>query len=338
MVAAFLIAGTLFAQDPAGALQAGDSGQSRNDSAAVVAESENGFWLLELLNPFSGDDPETADEQYALSVKLREAGKWKGALKGFERVVKLWPESELAADAQRCRADLLMEHEKNWKAYDAYKVLIDRYGEQADGKVVCSKLISIATMEMKRKKMSFFFGGFQDRERVIPILRTIIKGFPGGRIAPQAQYMIGQILESGDKLEKAAVAYRTGEYAYPESRYAEKSAFAQTSCLFLISKRNPYNKNLRERAYLAAEDFLEEYPESKRAGMVSDFGKTLKNLIAKGTYDKAEYYRSIAKKPAAAQIYYERVVQKYSDTKWAESARKALLKMEQNQKGASDEK
>ena len=263
--------------------------------------------------------------EYARS--LLERGKISAGRKQLEIFVKRWPDSPMAPRAQKAVGDLYLNQGKNKKAFDAYEALIaNYYAGLSNYTDVLEKQQGIALAEMKRKRMHWFFGGYTSPERAIPYLESIIRNAPQWERAPEMQYRIGEAYQKNSNYQRAIAAYTTVQYRYPDSPVAEEAAFGKIECFRALVRSKPNSLALREQAAQAAELFLSIYPDSSHVAEVETFGQALKNSSARSFYETAAFYEQRPTVPHkdAARVYYEKVIEQYGDTEYAELAEERL--------------
>ncbi len=258
---------------------------------------------------------------------LLERGKISAGRKQLEIFVKRWPDSPKASKAQKAVGDLYLKQGKNKKAFDAYETLIQKYYAGLSNYTdVLEKQQEIALAEMTRKRMRWFFGGYTSPERAIPYLKSIIKNAPQWERAPEMQYRIGEAYQENSNHEMAVAAYTTVQYRYPDSPVAEEAAFGKIESFRAMVRSTPNSLELREQAGQAVELFQSVYPDSSHTAEVEAFGQALRNSSARSFYETAAFYEQQPKSPRndSARLYYEKVIELYGGTEYAELAEERL--------------
>ncbi len=103
----------------------------------------------------------------------------------------------------------------------------------------------------------------QKYEDAMKVYKKLVRQFPKGKYADEAQYKIAWIYYNEDKdFKKAVAAHEKLVKNYPDSRFAERSRF-------MIGYI--YANDLRDydKARTAYEDFLNHYPKSELADDVT---------------------------------------------------------------------
>ena len=122
-------------------------------------------------------------------------------------------------------------------------------------------------------------------------------------------------------------AYSTLEYRYPDTPFAEQAAVQKVKCLREMVRAAPNNLQLRENARLTVNQFKELYPSAEQAAEVNAFGMALVNSSAQSTFEIAEFYEKVpdSDKRASAKLYYQKVVDQYAGTDYADRAAKRIV-------------
>ena len=281
-------------------------------------------------HPFLRAQGDTPAEQLACAGRLEQAGRIKKAMKQYRALVILWPDSAEAPIAQLHYARLLDQRKKYLQAFDEYQFLFDRYTGKFPYNEVLNRQFEIAHMVMNLKKGKFLFlPGFSAPERATPLFEKIITNGPAGPHAAEAQYLIGAAHEANYEYEEAVVAYMATQYRYPDSSSAEKAAFGQVRCYYLLAQEGSHNEEALENAWAAVTLFLNTYPASEDKATAASYRNVLYGQRAKAAYEKAVFYDRFAKKPKAALIAYESMVGLFPNSDWTALAQARIDELKQ---------
>ena len=289
-------------------------------SRPVHEEAREPGWFR-LLRPRM-DDPAA---QLAYADELREVGRRRGAQRQYRALVRYWPGTREAAQAQYAYAKLLEERSRRSRALDEYANLLEDYTGMIPHQDVRERLFDMGTTTMDERRAQFlFFPGFHAPERAIPYFEAVVKHGPQWKRAPEAQYHIGRIKEKNRRYEEAVFAYDRVGARYPRSPFAEDAAFGRARVLYRLSREAPNHLDGAETALHALASFLRSYPESEHAGQAREYMRTVYGEMARLNYERARYYDRIARRPRAAITTYERFLKEYPDSEWADQARERL--------------
>jgi len=247
---------------------------------------------------------------------LLQAGKLRKTAKEFRALVDTWPDVPEAADAQREYARVLHRRGKSDDAFAEYQFLLERYGNQAPYNDTLEQMLTIATERMNRKAATLLFGGFTDPLKAVPLFEKILELAPGWEKAPEVSWLIGRANELGGEREEAVKCYAATQYRYPDSPFAEKSAFDKSYVLYTMSQQRLKDDYLAESAWTSLTLYLQSWPHSERADKATQYRNHLFSQRAQRAYEKASFYHKTAKNPEAALIAYRRFLQQFPNSGW----------------------
>lgn len=264
-----------------------------------------------------GPKKETPEDQLSYAEQLYLGNKLSKAAKQFRRLVRYWPATEEAPQAQYALARILQEKGKLQKAFDEYLYLMDQYAGSFPHEQVLEQMYKVALeFKEKRKGKLLILPGFRAPERAIPMLEDIITYGPRWERAPETQYLIGQIYDENRNYEDAILAYSELMHRYPQSPFAERATFAKGYDLYLLARESPNDKSLSDAAWSTLTYFLTTFPHSEMSAQAKEYRDTLYRWRSKSLYDQAVFYDKIAKKKKAALLAYERFTEQFPHSGW----------------------
>jgi tetratricopeptide (TPR) repeat protein len=265
--------------------------------------------------------------QWEYVQKLDRDGKAHAAVNQSLALRIWWPHSPEAPQAQILYARLMERRNHLQDAFDAYQFLIEHYTGRFEFDSVIDRQMQITKAIMVRKKGKFLFlPGFAAPERAIPLFEKIVASAPEWRGTAEAYYLIGFANESIYEYDKAIDAYFTALNRFPDSEFAEKSAYAQAQCHIKVSNDAPNDNRALDTARAACVLFLQRYPDSIHCAAIEADIVRLHDRQLQNAYALARYYDRILHKPAAALIEYQSFVALFPDAAQAPAAR---LRIEQ---------
>ncbi len=272
---------------------------------------------------------DTAAEQFAYCRELKDNRKYKAAIKQCRALVKRWPASPEAAEAQMMLGWVYEKKGTTGKAFDAYQELIEEYAGRFPYEDILERQFQLAVARMQRKKARWFFGGFEAPDEAVELLEKILENAPEWHRAPQVQFLIGKAYEMSGQLEMAITPYMTVQLHYPRSTQAEEAAFRRAYCLFKLSHKTPNNELLLNESWSAVILFLRAYPESKHVETARIYKHEILNIRAHRAYEKAVFYEKMARKPKAALMAYRLFVKEYPNSEWTDRVKKRIKELEE---------
>ena len=269
----------------------------------------------------------TPAAQWEYVQKVDRAGKTRAAVNQSLALRIWWPYSPEAPQAQLLYARLMERRNRLQDAFDAYQFLIEHFVGRFEFDQVIDRQMQIAKAIMERKKCKFLFlPGFAAPERATNLFAKIVANAPEWRGTAEAYYLIGFANESIYEYDNAIDAYFTALNRFPDSEFAEKSAYAQAQCHIKVSTDAPNDNRALDTARAACVLFLQRYPKSSHKASIEADIVRLHDRQLQNAYALARYYDRILHKPAAALIEYQSFVALFPDAAQAPAAR---LRIEQ---------
>lgn len=271
----------------------------------------------------------TPDTQLAWANELRDGGYNIRASKAYLALVNAWPESRQAADAQLNYCRLLEKRDKPAKAFEEYQFLMEAYAGFFPYDDVMDRMYAIAD-KMATRDRYFLFFKFKTPEEAIPMFEKLIRDGTQWKRAPELQFRIARIYEKTEQYDLAIDAYGLYHQRYPVSALAEQALFGQGKCCYEYARENPVASDLHENAVAVLQGFIDWYPYSDMTEEARKYLAELQRDLAGGLYNQAALYektaRLVGNKEArrngmvAARICYERVIDEFPRSTWADRA------------------
>ncbi len=256
-------------------------------------------------------------DQLAYADTLFADGSLRKAGNAYKALAMKWPGSPESIPAHYRHARCLDARGKTEKAFEAYQTLMETNAGGFPYDEILKRQFEIARETMDKRRGRFLLvGGFRAPERAIPLFEDVVKNGPRAPFAAEAQYLIGQAHELAGELELAVVAFMTAQHRYPNSPFAEKAAFGRARALYRLAEENPNDEEALEQAWAGMVLFLNTYPTSEDAEVARAYRDTLLGKRARTAYEKALFYDTLAKKPAAALQAYRSFVKMYPRSEW----------------------
>lgn len=152
------------------------------------------------------------------------------------------------------------------------------------------------------------------------LFQTCVYNYPGESIVDTAQYYLALAYFGNKEYEVAQVEFNRLVLNYPASAYFEQAIFMRAVSSFEATPRHfGLDQAELETAIRQLEDFIIDYPESDAVGDAQSYLQTANDRLAHKTFQSASvYHRMRAYK--AAKIYYQAVIDDYTDSKYASDA------------------
>lgn len=279
----------------------------------------------------------TPAAQLAYADDLRDQGRLIFASKQYRALTYAWPQAPEAPQAQYRYAQLLEKRGKDKSAFEEYQYLLETYAGFVPYEEVLERQYGIAD-RLATEPRRFLFFSYSAPEEAIPLFETLIQNAPQWKRAAELQFRIARIYEKNKQYDLALDAYDLYQQRYPVSLLAEQAAFGHGKCAYEYSRENPNAADLRQHAEAVILSFLESYPRSDMAAQARAFLQELQQAQAAGLYRQAQIYEQAFRRAGssreskaaqdAARLSFQRVIDEYPRSRWAESARAQIARLD----------
>lgn len=264
---------------------------------------------------------ETPAEQLQEGLKPYEAKQYDDAIREFNKLIKHYPLSKEAPEAQYYIGSSLENQDKLYDAFKAYQIVIDKYPfSERSGEVVQRQYdIGVEFLEgqSKRAKLAQAFLGTD--YNVIDIFKAVIKNAPYGPLAACAQYKIALYLQEKQLFQEARDEFEKVINDYPDSEWAKAAKY---QIAITDAKRAPKPQYEQETTKSAMEEFkgfVDVYPDAALSNQAKDEIHALLEKEAENNFVIARFYEK-QKNYKAAKIYYQLIVDSYQNSSWSQKA------------------
>lgn len=291
------------------------------DGLEVTAKTPRWFgWI-------NGPKKSTAAEQLAWCRDCEIRRDWKGALKGYDALVRAWPAAPEAPIAQESLANLYLDRFNEYEnAFNEYKYLADFYSTKCDFDATLFRMYEIAKLMQEEGKTIVFFR-FANTVDVRRAFEAVVLRAPGARYAPEALMTIAGLREDEGDYEKAVQTYETIRNLYRTSPEAKASVVREAKDRMQILSDHAYNRPrcldtigfikmaLAENSDLETRTVLEECLAKAVAQLEDE------------AYRAAKFYDSKTRTRRSAINAYEKFLSEYPVSAHAEEVRRRLAEL-----------
>lgn len=294
----------------------------------------NAYWLW---TPKTGkwENPKASvkrgsAEQLAFSVSLYKTKDYKHARREFTKLLKAFPKSNEAAESQYYLGVIEEDQGNLYKAYKAYQKVVDKYPFSERIKEIIEHEYNIAerimTTNQKKGKLAEVFSA---ENHAIEIFTKVIGNSNYGPLAAKAQYKLGLIYEASAQYYDAEDAFSKVISSYPDSEWVEAAKFKVASCRRAVSRGPDYDQVATREARDKFEEFLRGNPDAALSKDAERNIIELKEKEAESNFKVASFYEK-QKDYRAAKIYYQDLVDNYSESKLFTKAQTKLQLINKN--------
>ena len=148
---------------------------------------------------------------------------------------------------------------------------------------------------------------------------TVISIGRGTDIGQDAQYYLAESYFKSERYLVAASEYARYAQFHPNSPRREEADFKEALSYYHLSPRYRLDQSHTRTAINSFRLFNSRYPNSERVNEAGEYINELREKLARKEFTAAAFYKRTNQYNAAA-VYYDKVVDEYPETKWAEQS------------------
>ena len=167
----------------------------------------------------------------------------------------------------------------------------------------------------------------------------VIFSYPGASFIDSAQFHLGMCYYWQEDYSLAIAEFKKLLSSFPTSRLADEAEYFIPLCNYYMSLKAPLDQEDTKLAVEGFANFLDYYPDSPYVPRAKRYLLEARSKLAEKAYRNGVLYIKLDQYPAAL-IYFNEVLDKYGDTKWAGKSifRIAEVYQKQGERGKALEK
>jgi len=259
------------------------------------------------------------------------------AQKAARRVVKQWPLSDYAPNAQYLIGRCYEARKMDEKAFNAYQRVLEKYPKIESYDEILQRQYEICNRYLGGQwfKLWGYIPFFPSMERTAGMYEKVVKNGPYSDVAPQAQLNIGAAREKQSDFPLAVKAYeRAADRYHDQKKIAADALFHAGLAYNKQAKTAEYDQNTAAQAIATFTDFMTLYPDDPRVPEAQKIVASLKTEQARGSYEIARFYEN-NKRWNGALIYYNEVLLQDPNSQYAIVARQHIAMLKKRTESAS---
>lgn len=285
---------------------------------AEVVYREGEGWSIEDSEGLA--DAESAAEQMAVAREAENQNNLRRSLAAYSKVVKRFPRTEQAMEAQYRMGELYERAGDFSRAFEAYKNLVENYPDTDRFNEAIESQFEIAKLYLEGERQRVLgIPTLPSMARAQEMFEAIIKNAPYTKFAPLSQFNIGIAYQKQSKPAEAIASFQTVIDRYPDSDVADDAQYQIAYVWFEQARTGSYDQTVAAKARESFQDFLLRYPDSEKVAQAEENLKLLEDKKTERAIDIARFYDKSGQ-PKAAVIYYNLVIQQEPDSEVAEEA------------------
>jgi outer membrane protein assembly factor BamD len=282
-------------------------------------------WYYELYGQNARWQRPRAKEQLDVAEQAFAKQDYNTTLHAAHRILRVWPLSDYAPDAEYYIGRSLEETGKDEAAFKAYQNIIEKYPRSSRYEEVIWRQYVIANR---------FLGGewfrlwgvipYPSMDQTAQMFDKIVNNGPYSDVAPHAQLRVGAAREKQKNYPDAVKAYATAaDRYYNQPTIASDALFREGVSYARQAAKAEYDQNTALQAIATFTDFITLYPDDQRVPKAQHAIAWLKAEQVRGNFEIARFYEK-SKKWNGALVYYNEVLQLNPNSPYAASARQRI--------------
>jgi outer membrane protein assembly factor BamD len=268
-------------------------------------------------------------DQLEAAHKFEAQGQRDDALKAYKNLLRRWPLSFFAPEAQFRVGKILEDEGDFYNAFQAFQKMVTKYPSSNYFEEALNEQYRIANLYLAGEPQRIWkipVGPSMDR--TVEMYERVIKNAPYGTYAPQCEFKIGLARESQRRFTDAVDAYQKVLDNYPTSSVAADAQYQIGYAWMHASQTGDYDMGAAKKAVDAFQDYLVRYPTSDKSDQAQENIVHLGQKQTQGAFEIAQFYeRSHPPDRRAAYIYYNEVVREDPNSAAAQKAKKRIQEL-----------
>jgi outer membrane protein assembly factor BamD len=247
-------------------------------------------------------------------------------LHAAHRVLRVWPLSDYAPDAEYLIGRCLEASGNDEAAFKAYQNIIEKYPRSSHYEEVLWRQYEIANRFLGGEwfRIWGYIPLYPSMDQTAQMFDKIVNNGPYSDVAPHAQLRIGAAREKEKDYPEAVKAYATAaDRYYNQPTIASDALFREGLSYARQAAKAEYDQNTAVLAIERFTDFITLYPDDRRVSRAEKAIAWLKAEQVRGNFEIAQFYQK-SKKWNGALVYYNEVLQLDPNSPYAASARQRI--------------
>ncbi len=283
-------------------------------------------WYYEPYGQSSKWQRSRAKDQLDVAQQAFNSGDYDTTLHAAHRILRMWPLSDYAPDAQYLVGRSLEATGMDEAAFNAYQNIVEKYPRSSHYEDVLWRQYEIANRFLGGQwfKVLHYIPLYPSMDKTAQLFDKIVNNGPYSDVAPHAQLRIGAAREKQKNYPDAVKAYATAaDRYYNQPTIASDALYREGLSYARQAAKAEYDQNTAEEAIARFTDFITLFPDDKRVPRAQKAITLLKTEQVRGNFEIARFYEK-SKKWNGALVYYNEVLQLDPNSTYAASARQRI--------------
>lgn len=305
-------------------------------SPAPLVYTPGEGWTYESVGGIGQWRRERAQDQLDVAQEAFTAKDYTLAYKSAAYLLRTWPVSDFAPDAQYLVARCLEIEGNDEKAFNEYQKMFEKYPKSDKLKEALRQQYQIGLRFLDGQKFKLWgrIPFLPSMEKTAGLFEKIVKSGPYSEIAPNAQLRVGAAYEKDKSYPEAVAAYERAADRYHDRPVVAADALYRAGMVHTKQAATAeYDQGTAGQAIAMFTDLITLFPEDRRVPEAKQIIVKLKNEQARGNFKIAEFYAK-QKKWNGALVYYNEVLLNGPDSSLATIARGRIDQIKQQMPAA----
>ena len=295
------------------------------DNLPVPEKKEKG-WLAEWLG-IGTPKGATPAEQLAIAKKLEADGDYKAAAKAYDVLVREWPASVEAPEAQYRLAVVFENNLGEYAdAFEEYSYLLDFYPKSCSYAKIVETQYKIVNLLHDTRRM-FLGMSFTGNRELRQNYERIVRRAPGADYVPEVMLKIADLREQDSDYEEAIKVYSTLRSRHTGTVEARRALYLEAKARMWLVRRLAYNlprcKDTEGYLKLA----LRNDPSHPNVEEMRKWLSELSDYLAEDAWVRAKFYDTKQRTRHAAVAAYGKFLSEYPDSSHTDEARARIAEL-----------
>jgi outer membrane protein assembly factor BamD len=297
-------------------------------------------WYYESVGSASKWQRDRAEDQLDVAQKAFNNHDYDTALRAAYRVVKVWPLSDYAPDAEYLVGRCLEAKGKDEAAFNAYQKIIEKYPHSSSYEDVLWRQYGIAGRFLNGEwfRLWNLIPIYPSMDETAKLYAKIVNDGPYSEVAPHAQLRIGAAYEKAKEYGEAVKAYGLAADRYHNMPVIAADALYREGVSYQKQAETAeYDQGTAAQAIAVFTDFVTLFPDDKRVPVAQKAIAEMKAQQVRGNYEIAQFYENshvlnAQQKRDGALVYYNSVLQLDPNSPYAALARQRIEALKSHSK------
>jgi len=247
------------------------------------------------------------------------------ALKAARRVVRVWPLSDYAAQAQYLVARCYEADGNDERAFKEYQKTLEKHPKIPNYGEILQPEYAIAERYLHGKWFRLWghVPFFPSMDRTADMYAKIVKAGPYSDVGAQSQLNIGTAREKQSNYPLAVKAYETAADRYNDRpKIGSEALYREAHAYQKQAQTAEYDQTTAGQAISTFTEFMARYPDDTRTSEAQKVIGALRSEQARGNFQTAKFYEKYRRWKGALVYYNEVLLQDPGSTYAAEARRR----------------